>query len=97
MSNAGARDQPHSICCYKLFGRGHAKCSAHFEDCITGTLGIPSGGRTLGFTLAAISSPETAMARLTILEYPDPRLRTRAAPVTHFDAALKRQIADMFE
>jgi peptide deformylase len=37
------------------------------------------------------------MARLTILEYPDPRLRTRAAPITHFDAALKRQIADMFE
>ena len=37
------------------------------------------------------------MARLTILEYPDPRLRTRAAPVAHFDAALKQQIADMFE
>ena len=37
------------------------------------------------------------MARLTILEYPDPRLRTKAAPVTRFDAGLKRQIADMFE
>ena len=37
------------------------------------------------------------MARLTILEYPDPRLRTVAAPVTQFDAALKQQIADMFE
>jgi peptide deformylase len=37
------------------------------------------------------------MARLSILEYPDPRLRTRAAPVTHFDAALKQQIAAMFE
>ena len=37
------------------------------------------------------------MARLTILEYPDPRLRTRAAPVTRFDAALKKQIADMLE
>jgi peptide deformylase len=37
------------------------------------------------------------MARLPILEYPDPRLRTRAAPVTRFDSALKRQIADMFE
>jgi peptide deformylase len=37
------------------------------------------------------------MARLTILEYPDPRLRTRAAPVVRFDAALKQQIADMFE
>lgn len=37
------------------------------------------------------------MARLTILEYPDPRLRTIAEPVTVFDAALKQQIADMFE
>jgi peptide deformylase len=37
------------------------------------------------------------MAKLTILEYPDPRLRTRAAPITRFDAALKRQIADMLE
>lgn len=37
------------------------------------------------------------MARLAILEYPDPRLRTRAAPVTTFDAALARRIADMFE
>jgi peptide deformylase len=37
------------------------------------------------------------MARLTILEYPDPRLRTIAAPVTRFDAQLKQQIADMFE
>jgi len=37
------------------------------------------------------------MARLSILEYPDPRLRTKAAPVTRFDGALKQQIADMFE
>jgi peptide deformylase len=37
------------------------------------------------------------MARLTILEYPDPRLRTKAAPVTQFDAELKRRVADMFE
>jgi peptide deformylase len=37
------------------------------------------------------------MALLSILEYPDPRLRTRAEPVTSFDAALKQQIADMFE
>lgn len=37
------------------------------------------------------------MSLLTILEYPDPRLRTRAAPVTVFDAALGRQIDDMFE
>jgi peptide deformylase len=37
------------------------------------------------------------MARMTILEYPDPRLRTRAVPVTRFDADLKRQVADMLE
>jgi len=37
------------------------------------------------------------MAQLTILEFPDPRLRTRAAPVQVFDAALERLIADMFE
>ncbi len=36
------------------------------------------------------------MALLTILEYPDPRLRTRAVPVTVFDAALSRLIDAMF-
>ncbi len=37
------------------------------------------------------------MSRLTILEYPDPRLRTRARSVEQFDAALGKLIADMFE
>ncbi len=37
------------------------------------------------------------MARLAILEYPDPRLRNRAEPVTKFDAELKQLVADMFE
>jgi peptide deformylase len=37
------------------------------------------------------------MARLQILEYPDPRLRTRAQPVTVFDAALETLVANMFE
>ncbi len=37
------------------------------------------------------------MAILNILEYPDPRLRTKAQPVTVFDAALKKLVADMFE
>jgi peptide deformylase len=37
------------------------------------------------------------MSVLTILEFPDPRLRTRAAPVTAFDAALKQLVADLFE
>jgi peptide deformylase len=37
------------------------------------------------------------MALLTILEYPDPRLRKRAAPVTRFDSELAHLIDDMFE
>jgi peptide deformylase len=37
------------------------------------------------------------MALLPILEYPDPRLRTKARPVAVFDAALKHRIDDMFE
>jgi peptide deformylase len=37
------------------------------------------------------------MAQLTILEFPDPRLRTRAVPVQAFDAALARLIDDMLE
>ena len=37
------------------------------------------------------------MAKLNILEYPDPRLRTIARPVTVFDAGLRRLISDMAE
>lgn len=37
------------------------------------------------------------MALLTILEFPDPRLRTRAVPVTQFDAHLSTLVDDMFE
>jgi peptide deformylase len=37
------------------------------------------------------------MARLPILEFPDPRLRTRAQSVEHVDAALRKLIDDMFE
>jgi peptide deformylase len=37
------------------------------------------------------------MALLTVLEYPDKRLRNKALPVTQFDAALQRIVADMFE
>ncbi len=37
------------------------------------------------------------MARLAILEYPDPRLRIRAEPVTKFDADVQRLVADMLE
>jgi len=42
-------------------------------------------------------TPELTMALRTILEYPDPRLRTRAQPVTQFDAELGKLIDDMFE
>jgi peptide deformylase len=37
------------------------------------------------------------MAIRTILEFPDQRLRTRAQPVTRFDAELGKLIDDMFE
>jgi peptide deformylase len=37
------------------------------------------------------------MARLPILEYPDPRLRIRAEPVTKFDAKIKQLVDDLFE
>jgi peptide deformylase len=37
------------------------------------------------------------VAKLNILEFPDPRLRTVARPVTAFDANLRRLIADMAE
>jgi peptide deformylase len=37
------------------------------------------------------------MALLPILEFPDPRLRTRAQPIAQVDAALRKLIDDMFE
>ncbi|MGB5332618.1 MAG: peptide deformylase [Woeseiaceae bacterium] len=37
------------------------------------------------------------MAKLTILEFPDPRLRTKATPVAAVDGALRALIRDMFE
>ncbi len=37
------------------------------------------------------------MSILSIIEFPDPRLRNQAAPVTEFDAKLRRFVADMFE
>lgn len=37
------------------------------------------------------------MTRLCILEYPDPRLRTRAAPVDSFGPALVKLVEDLFE
>ena len=43
---------------------------------------------------AAIFAP---MALLPILEFPDPRLRTKAAPVAEVDASVRKLIDDMFE
>ena len=37
------------------------------------------------------------MAKLTILEFPDPRLRTKATPVDVVDDSLRALVADMFE
>jgi peptide deformylase len=37
------------------------------------------------------------MAKLSILEFPDPRLRTLAKPVKQVDAALRQLVDDMFE
>ena len=37
------------------------------------------------------------MSTLAILEFPDPRLRTKAQPVAEFDADLRQLVADMFE
>jgi peptide deformylase len=37
------------------------------------------------------------MSVLSILEFPDPRLRIRAEPVQVFDAQLKQFVADLFE
>jgi peptide deformylase len=37
------------------------------------------------------------MTRLTILEYPDPRLRTKAVPVVRVDDSVRQLVADMLE
>ena len=37
------------------------------------------------------------MSILNILEFPDPRLRTIAAPVRQVDASIRQLIDDMFE
>ena len=37
------------------------------------------------------------MAQLTILHYPDPRLRIKARPVTEVDARIRTLVADMLE
>jgi peptide deformylase len=44
-----------------------------------------------------VESIHIIMALRTILEFPDPRLRTKARPVTRFDERLGELIDDMFE
>ena len=46
--------------------------------------------------MAVRGAPEI-MAKLKILEFPDPRLRTKAAPVETVDDELRTLIGDMFE
>ena len=58
---------------------------------------LPCGVCALGHMGASLRFQKAAMAQLTILEFPDPRLRTRAAPVRDFDPALERLIDDMLE
>jgi peptide deformylase len=41
--------------------------------------------------------PREIMAKLKILEFPDPRLRTKAVPVDTVDDELRKLIDDMFE
>jgi peptide deformylase len=48
-------------------------------------------------TGAAVPIYREIMALRTILEFPDPRLRTRAQPVTEFDSSLGTLIDDLFE
>jgi peptide deformylase len=50
----------------------------------------------IGATGAPVAG-EYEVALLSILEYPDPRLRTVARPVTAFDERLRRLVADMAE
>ena len=52
--------------------------------------------RTL-FTDTKPTDRNFSMALLPILEFPDPRLRTRAKPVSDIDARIRQLIEDMFD
>ena len=75
---------------------------ASVTEALSGAIGSgsqnprPPRGIAIGFPATA-AYYNVGMSQLTILEFPDPRLRTRAAPVTVFDARLKQFVADMFE
>src|SRR5918995_378501 len=44
-----------------------------------------------------LCGPKNAMAKLPIIEFPDPRLRTVAKPVASVDTRIRKLIDDMFE
>ena len=75
---------------------------ASVTEALSGAIGSgsqnprPLRGIAIGFPATA-AYYNVGMSQLTILEFPDPRLRTRAAPITVFDARLKQFVADMFE
>ena len=59
---------------------------------------ILDGAGVAFYQIARIFGAEVkSMSVLSIIEFPDPRLRTRAEPVTEFDARLKQFVSDLFE
>ncbi len=59
---------------------------------------ILDGVRVAFYQIARTFGAEVkSMSILSIIEFPDPRLRTRAESVGVFDARLKQFVADMFE
>jgi peptide deformylase len=50
-----------------------------------------------GSTRRTILVESLRMAILEILEFPDPRLRTRAQPIASVDDSIRQLVADMFE
>lgn len=71
--------------------------NAGSSRCRPSPAAVPAG--TMGIHLQKGHSARISarMAILSILEFPDPRLRIQAQPVTAFDADLKQFVADMFE
>src|SRR5271163_4310822 len=83
--------------CRSRLGRIARFCGLPTLDVDMG-IKLSSGG-----TLATFLSQKhdialiTPMTKLVILEYPDPRLRKRAAPVDKIDDALRQFIANLLE
>lgn len=55
------------------------------------------GGVAIRYHWEAVPPPNRPMAKLDILEFPDPRLRRRAEPIGQVDDELRALIEDMFE